>query len=413
MSKNENIIIGLDLGSTKVCSVVGKVNANEELEIIGVGTSVSEGIVGGVVVDINLAVQSIKASIDEAKIMSGCDLSNVFVGITDKNVASQIETVIQLISSGKVDKKTLSSIEKQAANEEKDPKKRVLHILPEEYIIDGQGYIKNPLGMSCNKLTAKFNVITVNSSTVNNIESCLSMAGLGSANMPVLAPYAAGFCLLNKEEKELGVMVLDIGGATSDVSVFLKDKIKNPLIYPIAGKIITEDIAKCLSITIEEAERIKTNYGHAISKRIDRDEMINVFFPGDIKHREINRARLCEIIQSRLEEILKEIKKLVLKRGLLEYANSGIIITGGTSLLPGINELTKIIFDMPVRTGIPKNFKGLTSTLSAPIYSTAIGLTIYGYKYMYGDVILPKKRTFNRLGIINKWMTYFYNDFGA
>jgi len=373
----DDIVVGLDFGTTKTCAVVGKINSNGTIDVIGIGSSPSNGIRHGVIVNIDATVEGVKAAVAEAELMSGCKIESVCAGIAGNHIESRNQTGMVGLKGEPVTPKDVENALKAASAINLGPEKEIIHIIPQEFIVDGERGIKDPVGMCCVRLDAKVHVVTGNSTSIQNIVRCVNQCGL-AVNDVVLEPIASAESVLNKDEKELGVVLLDIGGGTSDLTIFFGGSLVYSSVTAIGGSHITQDVAIGLRTPGTEAEKLKVKYGCALSRKISRTDMISVPSVGGRQAKQIPRNLLAEIIQQRVEEILSMVSKEIVNTPYAELLSSGIVITGGCSLLEGIDELTEIMFDnIPVRVGYPKGVGGLKTVVNSPIYSTAVGLVLY------------------------------------
>ncbi len=408
MGKNANVIVGLDIGTTKVCAIIGGVTDNG-IDIIGIGSHPSEGLRKGVVVNIESTVNSIKGAVEEAELMSGHEISSVFTGIAGGHISGLNSHGIVAVKSREVDENDVKrSIE--AAKAIAIPLDReVLHVLPQHYIVDNQDGVKTPVGMSGVRLEAKVHIITGAVTSAQNIIKSVNRVGL-DVNDIVLEQLASSEAVLSSDEKELGVAIIDIGGGTTDIAVFSEGSIKHTAVLSLGGNYLTGDIAVGLRTPIVEAERIKINYGCAYTPLIPKDETIEVPSVGGREPRKVSRQILGEIIEPRMEEILNLAHREIVKSGYDDFLAAGIVLTGGTAILEGITELAEQIFNMPVRRGYPIGIGGLTDIVNSPMYATGVGLIIYGSKDYYRNVFKRSDgNIFNRVTRrMKKWFTEFF-----
>lgn len=376
MAKKNNLIVGLDIGTSKICAVVGEIT-QRGLEIVGVGTHPSQGLRKGVVINIESTVNSIRKAVEEAELMAGCDIHSVFTGIAGGHIKGLNSHGIVALKHKEV---TQSDVERviDAAKAVAIPMDReVLHVLPQEYIIDDQDGIKEPLGMSGVRLEARVHIVTGAVTSAQNIIKCCNRTGLNVADI-VLEPLASAEAVLTPEEKELGVALVDMGGGTTDIALFHDGSVKHTAVLGIGGNHLTGDIAAGLRTPIAEAERIKQRYGYARTAMANKDDRIEVPSVGGRNPRTVSRQLLCEIIEPRLEETLQLVHREIAKPGYAETLASGMVMTGGSSLLPGMIEMAEEVVSMPVRLGVPCHVGGLIDVISSPIYATGVGLVLYG-----------------------------------
>jgi cell division protein FtsA len=385
MGKREELIVGLDLGTTKICAVVGEVTA-DGIDVVGVGTYPSVGLRRGVVVHIDQTVNSIKRAVRDAELMAGCEISSVYAGIAGAHVQSMNSHGVIAIKSREV---TLSDVDRvlDAAKAIAMPfDRQILHVLPQQYIVDDQEGIQDPLGMSGVRLEAKVHVVSGSISAVQNIIRCCERAGL-QVNEIILESLASGESVLDPEEKRLGVALVDLGGGTTDLAIFADNAIRHTSVLALGGSNITSDISVGLRASIDEAEKIKRKYGCASTAMVNPQDMIEVASVGEQKRRQLVRSILAEIIEARVEEILSLVDRDIIRSGFAESIAAGVVLTGGVALLPGIRELAEQVFDMPVRVGVPHGLGGLADVVQNPIYSTAAGLLLHAQRHGSSNVV--------------------------
>lgn len=372
------IIVGLDIGTTKTCAIVGEVT-DTGIDIIGIGSHPSEGLRKGVVVNIDTTVEAIKKAVEEAEHMSACEISSVYVGIAGGHIKSQNSLGIVAVKGREVnDDDVRRAIE--ASKAIAIPLDReILHTLPQNFIVDDQDGIRDPIGMSGVRLEAKVHIVTGSVTSIQNIAKSVNRVGLDIDDI-VLEQIAASEAVLSNDEKDLGVVLLDIGGGTTNIAVFSDGSIKHSAVLPVGGNYITSDIATGLRTPLIEAEKIKIRYGCAYTPMIPKDEIIEIPSVGGREPREVSRQVLGRIIEPRCEEILNMSYREIIKSGYEDILAAGVVLTGGTSLLEGISELTEHVFNMPVRRGCPAGVGGLTDVVNSPMYATGVGLIIYGGK---------------------------------
>jgi cell division protein FtsA len=378
MARREELIVGLDLGTTKICAVVGEVTP-EGLDIVGVGTYPSVGMRGGVVVNIDQTVHAIRKAVDEAELMAGCDISTVFAGVAGTHVQSLNSHGVIAIKSREVTQTDIDRVLDAARTVAMPYDRQILHVLPQQYIVDDQEGIQDPLGMSGVRLEAKVHIITGATSAVQNIIKCCQKAGLQVQDV-VLESLASSESVLDADEKQMGVALADLGGGTTDVAIFLDNAIRYSCVVGLGGHHITSDISVGLRTSMDEAEKIKKKYGCALAERVSPQDVIEVGSVGGQKPRQLAQSILAEIIEARVEETIKIVEWELVRSGFVESLHAGVVLTGGVALLPGIRELAERVFDMPVRIGVPYRFGGLGDVVKNPIYSTATGLVLYGWK---------------------------------
>jgi len=405
MAKREELIVGLDLGTTKICAVVGEATP-EGLDIVGVGTYPSVGMRGGVVVNIDQTVNSIRKAVQEAELMAGCEISSVYAGVAGTHVQSLNSHGVIAIKSREVTQNDIDRVLDAGKTIAMPYDRQLLHVLPQQYIVDDQEGIQDPLGMSGVRLEAKVHIITGATSAVQNIVKCCEKAGLHVHDV-VLESIASSESVLDADEKHLGVALVDIGGGTTDVALFQDHAIRYSCVVGLGGNHITSDISVGLHTSIDEAEKIKKKYGCAMLDWVNPQDVIEVGSVGGQKPRQLSQSILTEIVAARVEEILKIVEWELVRSGYIESLHAGLVLTGGVALLPGIKELAEKAFDLPVRIGVPYRFRGLGDVVKNPIYATATGLILYGWKHGT-PVIEEKPRLIHR---IFETMRGWFRDF--
>ncbi len=406
MGKREELVVGLDLGTTKVCAVVGEVTP-EGIDIVGVGTYPSIGLRGGVVVNIDQTVNSIRKAVDEAELMAGCEISSVYAGVAGTHVQSLNSHGVIAIKSREVTQADIDRVLDAAKTVALPFDRQILHVLPQQYIVDDQEGIQNPTGMAGVRLEAKVHIITGAISAVQNIIRCCERAGLQVQDV-VLESLASSESVLDTDERHLGVALVDLGGGTSDIAVFMDHAIRYSCVVGLGGNHITSDISVGLRTSMDEAEKIKKKHGCALVEWVNQQDMIEVGSVGGQKPRQLARSVLTQIIEARTEEIVKIIEWELVRSGYLESLHAGVVLTGGVSLLPGIRELAEKVFDLPVRIGVPYSFGGLGDVVKNPIYATATGLLLHARKYgSRGPVEAPS--LFKKvLASMKRWFKEFW-----
>ncbi|MEI6745069.1 MAG: cell division protein FtsA [Methylococcaceae bacterium] len=374
-----NLIVGLDIGTSKVAAIVGELTGDGHLEVIGFGSTPSRGLKKGVVVNLETTVQSIQRAIEEAELMAGCQIKSVFAGIAGSHIRSRNSLGVVAIKDKEVTQYDIDRVIDSARAVAISADQKVLHILPQEFIIDTQEGIKEPIGMSGIRLEAKVHIVTSSVSASQNIIKCIRKCGLDVDDI-VLEQLASCHSVLTEDEKELGVCLIDIGGGTTDIAVYVEGAIKHTAVIPIAGDQVTNDIAVALRTPTLSAEEIKQRYACAMTKLLnDDDEEIEVPSISDNKpFRRISRQTLADIIEPRYEELMLLVQSELRRVGYEEQIAAGIVLTGGSSQVWGLIELAEEIFHMPVRVGSPQNVSGLTEVVKNPIHSTGVGLLMYG-----------------------------------
>ncbi len=377
---DKNLIVGLDIGTSKVVAIVGEVS-NDEIEIIGLGSSRSRGLKKGVVVNIESTVHSIQRAIEEAELMAGCEIHSVFAGIAGSHIRSLNSHGIVAIRDHEV---TMSDVDRviDAARAVAIPAdQKILHILPQEFVIDHQEGVKEPIGMSGVRLEAKVHIVTGAVSAAQNIIKCVRRCGLEVDDV-ILEQLASSYAVLIEDEKELGVCLVDTGGGTTDIAVFTDGAIHHTAVIPIAGDQVTNDIAVALRTPTQHAEDIKVQYACALTQLANAEETIDVPSVGDRPSRRLSRQTLAEVVEPRYEELFTLVQAELRRSGFEDLVAAGIVLTGGSSKMEGVVELAEEIFHMPVRIGMPQHVSGLADVVKNPIYSTGVGLLLFGRKQM-------------------------------
>lgn len=376
---NSNMIVGLDIGTSKVVAIVGEIKADGGLNIVGIGSHRSRGLKKGTVVNIESTVESIQRAIEEAELMAGCRIHSVYSGIAGSHIRSMNSHGIVAIRDREVTRADIDRVIDAAQAVAIPADQRVLHILPQEYIIDSQEGVKEPLGMSGVRLEAKVHLVTCAINSVQNIEKCIKRCGLATEEI-ILEQLASSHAVLTEDEKELGVCMVDIGGGTTDIAVFTEGAIRHTGVIPIAGDQVTNDIAMALRTPTDHAEEIKIKYACALTQLASPGDMIKVPGVGDRPPRELSRQALAEVVEPRYDELFTLVKAELQRSGYENLLGAGIVLTGGTSKMEGVIELAEEIFHMPVRIGMPQSVNGLADIVRNPIYATGVGLLLYGMK---------------------------------
>ena len=375
MRKRDNIVVGLDIGTTKVCALVAEVTEDNRIKIAGIGTSPSKGLRKGAVVNIEDTVASIRNAVRKAEQMAGVEIKGVYTGIAGGHINGLNSRGMVAIKNQDV---TLADIDRaiEAARAVAIPPDReILHVIPQEFIVDGQDGIKNPLGISGVRLEVQVHIITGAITSVQNIVKSINKAGLEVLDI-ILQPLASSEAVLTPDEKDLGVVLVDIGGGTTDMAIFVNGAVSHTAVIPIGGNHLTNDIAVGLRTPTAEAERIKTLYGCALPSLVKETAQIEVSSVGGRPPHYISRQRITEIIEPRVEEIFDYVAKEIKKVNHADMLSSGIVLTGGSCTMEGIVDMAERVTGMPVRRGFPTNIEGLSDTLSHPMYSTGIGIIL-------------------------------------
>ena len=370
-------IVGLDIGTNKVAAVVAEVSDAGELEIIGIGTHRSRGLKKGVVVNIESTMQSIQSAVEEAELMAGCAIDNVYAGIAGSHIRSLNSHGIVAIRDREVYPQDIERVIDAAQAMVFPADQKILHVLPQEYVIDNQEGIKEPLGMSGVRLEAKVHMVTCAVNAAQNIEKCIERCGL-HVNDVILEQLASSYSVLTDDERDLGVCLVDIGGGTTDIAVFTDGAIRHTAVIPIAGDQVTNDIAMALRTPTQNAEDLKIRYACALTQLATANEVINVPGVGDKPIRELSRHALAEVVEARYDELFTLIQSELRRSGFEDLIASGIVLTGGAAKMEGVIDLAEEIFHMPVSLGSPRNVAGLKEIVRNPVYATGVGLLQYG-----------------------------------
>lgn len=374
-----NLIVGLDIGTSKVVSIVAEVSADNEIEIIGLGSCRSRGLKKGVVVNIESTVQTIQSAIQEAELMAGCNIHSVFTGIAGNHIRSLNSHGIVAIRDNEVMAGDIERVIDAARAVAIPADQKILHIIPRDFIIDGQEGIKEPIGMSGVRLEAKVHIVTGSVSAAQNIVKCVRRCGLEADDI-VLEQLASSYSVLTEDEKDLSVCLVDIGGGTTDLAVFIKGAISHTSVIPIAGDQVTNDIAVALRTPTQNAEEIKVEHACALAQLANSDETVEVPSVGNRPLRRMSRQTLAEVVEPRYEELFSLVKAELVRSGYDQQITAGIVLTGGSSNMLGVVDLAEEVLHVPVRVGTPQYVKGLVELIKNPIYATGVGLLLYGLR---------------------------------
>lgn len=405
MARSE-LIVGLDIGTTKICAVVGEPTPSG-VDIVGVGSCPSNGLRKGVVVNIEQTVQSIKKAVEEAELMAGCEIRSCYAGIAGSHIKGFNSHGVIAVKGGEVSAKDVERVIDAAKAVAIPLDREVIHILPQEYIVDDQRGIADPLGMAGVRLEVKVHIVTGAVTSAQNIVRSCHRSGLDVADI-ALESLASAKAILTEEEREIGVALIDLGGGTSDLAIFSNDAIKHTAVLALGGSNLTNDIAFGLRTPMLAAEKIKVKYGSALADMVRGDEIIEVPSVGGREPRKLSRQVLAEICEPRVEEILMLLDQELVRSGFKNSIAAGVVLTGGTSLIQGLQEMAEQIFNLPTRIGYPRNVGGLKDVVDSPMYATAVGLLLYGAeKEGAGQSFrIRDANVFNRiLGRMRKWFT--------
>ncbi len=407
MSKNEmerNLIVGLDIGTSKVVAIVGEITEDENIHIIGLGSNPSNGLKKGVVVNIESTVQSIQRAIEEAELMAGCQIHSVYTGIAGSHIRSLNSSGVVAIRDKEVVHQDVERVIDAARAVAIPADQRILHILPQEFIIDTQEGIREPIGMSGVRLEAKVHMVTGAVSAAQNIVKCVNRCGLEVDDV-ILEQLASSYSVLTDDEKELGICLVDIGGGTTDIAIFSEGAIRHTAVIPIAGDQVTNDIAVALRTPTQHAEDLKMKYACALRQLTSVDETIEVPSVGDRPSRRLSRQTLAGVVEPRYEELFSLIQTELRRSGFEEVVAAGIVLTGGASKMEGAVELAEEVFHMPVRLAVPQKVTGLADVVQNPIHSTGVGLLLYGMRQQAEQSESSGSNTLNSMW--NKMKSWF------
>lgn len=401
-SNEARMIVGLDIGTSKVVAIVGELSPEGDLTVVGIGSHKSVGLKKGVVVNIESTVQSIQRAVEEAELMAGCSIHSVYAGIAGSHIRSMNSHGIVAIKDREVFYQDLDRVIDAAQAVAIPADQKILHILPQEYLIDDQEGVKEPLGMSGVRLEAKVHLVTCAVNAAQNIEKCIRRCGLDVDDI-ILEQLASSYSVLTADEKELGVCIVDIGGGTTDIAIFTEGAIRHTGVIPIAGDQVTNDIAMALRTPTQYAEELKIKYACALAKLTGAEETIKVPSVGDRAARDLSRQSLAEVVEPRYEELFNLVQAELRRSGFEEVIAAGIVLTGGTSKMEGVVELAEEIFHMPVRLGAPQGVNGLKDIMNNPIYSTGVGLLVYGAEQQNKGHTSRKARSENIFQKLKAW----------
>ncbi|MBW2474772.1 MAG: cell division protein FtsA [Deltaproteobacteria bacterium] len=406
-SKRENLIVGLDIGTTKICAIVGAMT-DEGLDVVGIGTSPSRGLRKGVVINIESTVNAIRKAIQEAELMAGCEIKSVFAGIAGGHIKGINSQGVIAIKNREVTTEDVRRVIDAAKALAIPMDREVIHILPQEFIIDDQDGIKEPLGMSGVRLEARVHIVTGAVASAQNIIKSCNKAGVDVGDI-VLEQLASSEAVLTPDEKDLGVALVDVGGGTTDIAIFVDGAIKHTSVLSLGGNHLTNDIAVGLRTPTAEAEKIKQVSGCCLASMVGKDETIEVPSVGGREPRILSRQLLAEILEPRVEEIFTLVNREIVKSGFEDLIASGVVLTGGSAILPGMPELAEQIFDLPVRRGTPTDIGGLTDVVNSPIYATGVGLVKYGSRNMQTrNFVIGQENLFDR---VTRRMKEWFGEF--
>jgi len=406
---DKSLIVGLDIGTSKVTALVGEYSPGQEIEVIGIGSHESRGMKRGVVVDIESTVQSIQRAIEEAELMAGCEIRSVYASISGSHTQCRNSPGIVPVATGEVTYADLDNVLQAARAVAIPSDQKIIHAVPQEYIVDNsQEGIRNPVGMSGVRLEVRAHIVTGALSAAANIIKCVNRCGLQVDDL-ILSSIASSTAVLTSDEKDLGVVLVDIGGGTTDIAVFVQGALRHTASLPIAGDQITSDIAQMLRTPTPEAEQIKVRYACALAQLATAEESIQVPSVGDRAPRRLARQRLAETVQSRYEEVFEMVQAELRRSGFEELVRAGLVLTGGSSRMEGVVELAEEMLHMPVRIGIPQYFSGLGDVVGNPVHATGVGLLLWGAQSE--NPRRPGINTGKAGSIFSKLRTWFRGEF--
>ncbi len=406
---DKSLIVGLDIGTSKVVAIVGEVSPEGGIEIIGLGSHPSRGLKKGVVVNIESTVQSIQRAVEEAELMAGCEIRSVYAGIAGGHIRSLNSHGIVAIRDNEVSVGDVDRVIDAARAVAIPADQKILHVLPQEFVIDHQEGIREPIGMSGVRLEAKVHLVTGAVSAAQNIVKCVRRCGLEVDDI-ILQQIASAQAVLTDDEKELGVCLADIGGGTTDIAVFVHGAIHHTAVIPIAGDQVTNDIAVALRTPTHHAEDIKIKYGCALTQLANAEETIEVPSVGDRPPRRLERQTLAEVVEPRYEELFTLIQAELKRSGYEELIAAGVVLTGGGSRMEGAIDLAEEVFHMPVRTGVPHYVTGLSEVVRNPVYATGVGLLLFGAKHMH-DARRTQRLDAGMKGVWDRMKNWFHGNF--
>ena len=404
-TQQKRMLVGLDIGTSKVVAIVGEVDVDGNIEVVGLGSCPSRGLKKGVVVNIESTVHSIQRAIEEAELMAGCTIHSVYVGIAGSHIHSMNSNGIVAVKDREVTPMDIERVIDAAQAVAIPQDQSILHVLPQEYVVDSQEGIKEPVGMAGVRLEAKVHLVTGSVNAIQNIERCVQRCNLETDDI-ILEQLASSYSVLTDDERELGVCMVDIGGGTTDIAIFTEGAIRHTAVIPIAGDQVTNDIAMALRTPTQHAEKIKMKYACALTQLTKADETVKVPSVGDRPPRDLSRQALAEVVEPRYDELFTLIQAELRRSGFEDLIAAGVVLTGGTSKMEGVVELAEEIFHMPVRLARPVGVSGLSGEIDNPIYSTSVGLLLYAagqeYKKSRNKVVQEDKK--NPFGRIKEWI---------
>lgn len=414
-SANNPMIVGIDVGTSKVVALVGQVTADGELDIVGVGMKPSRGMKKGVVVNIEQTIQSIQGAVAEAELMADCRIHSAFISIAGSHIGGRNSQAVVAIRDGEVQRGDVDRVIDAAKSGPIPTDQRILHILPQEFQVDDQGDVRDPLGMSGVRLEGHVHLVTCSTNAMQNLEKCVRGCGIEIDEI-VLDQLACSYAVLTEDEREHGVCLVDIGGGTTDVAIFSKGAIRHTAVIPIAGDQVTNDIAMALHTPTQDADEIKIKYACAVAQQVNPDDSINVPGMGDRAARRMSRQTLAAVVEPRYDELFSLVMSEIERAGYTGKLAAGIVLTGGSAKIEDASALAESIFHMPVRIGMPQSLKvgGMGEVLRNPIYSTGVGLLMYGRTKNPNRNSMPestRKLNLGMDGIVQKLKDWMHQNF--
>lgn len=408
-ANERNLIVGLDIGTSKISVAVGEITADNQLSIVGVGNQPARGMDKGGVNDLNLVIQSIQRAINEAELMADCHITSVYLGISGKHISCQNENGMVPINDKEVVQEDVDNVIHTARSVPISAERRMLHVLPQEFSIDCQDGIKSPIGMSGVRMEAKVHIITCANDMAKNIVKCVERCDL-KADQLIFSALASSYAVVTDDEKELGICVVDIGAGTMDISIFTGGALRHTAVIPVAGNQVTSDIAKIFRTPLSHAEDIKVKYACALRQMVSMEENIAVPSVGGRPARSMSRHTLAEVVEPRYQELFELIQEEIRECGLEDQIAAGYVLTGGTSKMEGVVEFAEEVFQMPVRVAQPKDVCGLKEYVNDPAYATVVGLLHYGMQASESQV-KESKATDGVVSIGTRILAWFKGEF--
>jgi cell division protein FtsA len=396
--ENKELIVGLDIGTTKICVIVGRKNEYGKLEVLGMGKAVSDGVDRGMVTNIDKTVHAIEKAVEEASEMANVDIGDVIVGIAGQHIQSKIQSgsIMRQPSDDEITVEDVRRLSGEMENILIPPGNTIIHVMPQDYTVDYEGGIKDPVGMSGTRLEADFHIITAQTTAINNINRCVRRANLVSKQL-ILEPLASSLSVLSNEEKEAGVCLIDIGGGTTDIAIFYENIIRHTAVIPLGGNIITKDIKEGCMVMQNQAELLKIKFGKAITEEANPNEIVSIPGLRNRSPKEISIRNLASIIQARMEEIIEIVQNEIMQSGHYKKLAAGIVLTGGGAQLQFISQLFEYMTGLDTRIGYPNEHlgKSVVEEVKSPMYATSVGLVLAGFKDLDDRDQIYKKRVAN------------------